>query len=207
MRKWQRPSSCMYLVVVAASTLHSSARPRDEHVHPDSASASHRGAAASLLLQQSELDGGSVGGHIAGVWSVLASTAPLHVQAAETSKRTLSPCPPRTVEQPQACSCSRSLMAAPLQNTTIAGAWSRWQAHSSLRVAAAETSTRTLSRRASASHRGAAAHSPSRALVAETSKCTLSPCPHRIVKQPQACCYISRSLMAAPSQKTIHASA
>ena len=39
---------------MAASTLHSSARARDKHVHLDSASASHRGAAASLL-GQSEL--------------------------------------------------------------------------------------------------------------------------------------------------------
>ena len=45
-------------LVAAASTLHSSARGRDEHGDLESASDSHRGAAATLL-DQSELHGGS----------------------------------------------------------------------------------------------------------------------------------------------------
>ena len=83
---------------------------------------------------------------------------------------TVSPPPPRTVQQPQACSISWSfIMAAPsTQHKIIVGAWSRRQALPT-RVSEAETSTHLDS--------------------------TSSP---RTVQQPQACSN-SRSLMAAPS--------
>ena len=88
---------------------------RGDGKHLESASTSHRGAASSLL-DQSELDGSFR----------LQSQSPAHLQATRhhgdkrsphechRQKRasTLSQPPPRTVEQPQACSISRSLMAA-----------------------------------------------------------------------------------------------
>ena len=46
----------------------------------------------------------------------------------QTRARTLSPPPPCTVQHPQACSISESFIAAPLQHTISAGAWSWWQA-------------------------------------------------------------------------------
>ena len=139
-------------------------RQRDEHTHLASASASHRGA-ATRLLDQSELDGGSVANaktcrclvtaastlnsrHAIRTveqpqammldqseldWSSVAKakmTQQVHgrMPAAETSTCTLPPPPPRTVEQPQACSISRSLVAAPLQKQRPASAWSWRQA-------------------------------------------------------------------------------
>ena len=87
--------------------------------------------------------------------------------------RTLSPPPPRTVEQPsQACSITRSFIAAPLQTTISAGAWLRQQALS-CRVQTTATSTHLES--ASTSHRGA----------------------------PSQACSINRSFMAAPLRTTI----
>ena len=68
--------------------------------------------------------------------------------------RTLRPPPLCTVQHPQACSISESFMAAPLQTTISAGAWSRWQAICT-RVPEADTSTHLAS--ASALHRAAAA--------------------------------------------------
>ena len=75
----------------------------------------------------------------------------------EKRARTLSPPPPRTVEQPQACTISRIFMAAPLQRQTqsykcmIGGG-----KHSALFIVQeAETSKHLES--APASHRGAAA--------------------------------------------------
>ena len=53
--------------------------------------------------------------------------------------RTVHPPPPRTVEQPQACSVNESFMAAPVQTKLQASRWSWWQAISA-RVPAAETS-------------------------------------------------------------------
>ena len=68
--------------------------------------------------------------------------------------RTLRPPPPCTVQHPQACSISESVMAAPLQTTISAGAWSRQQALS-CRVQTTATSTHLAS--ASALHRAAPA--------------------------------------------------
>ena len=68
--------------------------------------------------------------------------------------RTVTPRPPRTVEQPHACSISRSFIAAPLHSQTPADAWSRQQALST-QVPEAETNMDFES--ASALHRGAAA--------------------------------------------------
>ena len=67
--------------------------------------------------------------------------------------RTLRPPPPCTVQHPQACSISESVMAAPLQTTISAGAWSRQQAICT-RVPKADTSTHLAS--ASTLHRAAA---------------------------------------------------
>ena len=68
--------------------------------------------------------------------------------------RTLRPPPPCTVQHPQACSISESVMAAPLQTTISAGAWSRQQAICT-RVPKADTSTHLAS--ASTLHRAALA--------------------------------------------------
>ena len=106
------PSSCR-LLVVAVNTLHSSARAKDEHVHLDSASASHRGAATSLMLGQSAklaLRLRCANGkdhHPVGGWSPWRQTLSTRVPDPETSTCTLTPPPPRTVEQPQASSVSR----------------------------------------------------------------------------------------------------
>ena len=88
--------------------------------HLDSACASHRRAAASLL-DQSELHGGSVAEHTHCTCMCLVAAA----CTVSTRARTFSPPPPRTVEQPHACSTRQSFIAAPLQIEHIAGAWSR----------------------------------------------------------------------------------
>ena len=69
----------------AASTLPTECPQAETSTHLESASASHRGAAASLL-HQLELHGGIVAQHIAGAWLVgAASTLPTECQQAETS--------------------------------------------------------------------------------------------------------------------------
>ena len=84
------------------------------------------------------------------------------------------PPPPRTVEQPQACSISRSFMAAPLHNKhSCTGAWSGRQALCT-RVPEVENKRRAP---------------------------TLSRCPPRTEEQPQACSIILIFMfMAAPLQ-------
>ena len=133
----------------------------------------------------------------------------------------LSPPPPRTVQQTQACSTSRSSMAAPVQTTITQPG----------RCVIAATDIRSLSEyctpleSASASHRAAAASLPSkselhggsgtdhnqcRCAVAVTRQSSPESKRHRrartpslslpqprIVQQPQACS-TSRSFMAAP---------
>ena len=96
--------------------------------HLDSASASHRGAAASLLHQSDELDGGSIAqaNLLTGARckdehprrclnNGSKHSPPETVLEAKTSTHLLSASLPRTMEQPQACSISRSCLAAPLQ--------------------------------------------------------------------------------------------
>ena len=88
----------------------------------DSASASHHGAAARLVgVPEAETDEHA---HL-----------PLHT--------------PRTTEQPQACSISRSLMAAPVVQSNLQGAWSESQRQRLTSHATFDS--------ASASHHGAAA--------------------------------------------------
>ena len=165
--------------------------------HLESASASHRGAAASSL-DLSELQHGAFhcegktctflevrgrdGKHspLSGVPVVsthLESASAMHVHLcskhsppecqSQTRPRTLRLPPPHTVEQPQACSISRSLMAAPLQKQPPARALDLCSKHSPPECQS-QTRPRTLR----------------------------LPPPHT-VEQPQACS-ISRSLMAAP---------
>ena len=89
------------------------------------------------------------------VW-VVAAASTLHPSAARRERaRTLSTPPPRTVEQPQACSISRSFMSAPSQTTFSAGVHNRRGKHSPPECRRQVASTHLES--ASASHRGAAA--------------------------------------------------
>ena len=109
----------------ALRTLHPSASSRDEQAHLESASASHRGAAASLL-DQSELHGGfrCKAKPPLGAWCLAASTLHPSASGRETSTHTLTP--PCAVEQPQACSISRSSMAASVvepNHLQVPGAW------------------------------------------------------------------------------------
>ena len=121
--------------------------------HFESASASHRGAAASLL-DQLVLHGDSVAnGKYLQVSGRGKKHFPLKCQR-QRRARTVPPPTPRTVEQPHACSISRSFIAAPLHSQTPADAWSRQQALST-QVPEAETNMDFES--ASALHRGAAA--------------------------------------------------
>ena len=148
------------LLVLATSTLHPSARGRDTSTHLESGSASHRGAAASLL-DQSELHAWlplrrqstyrcivpwcwwlarSVGAawrlslqrqstcRCIVPWSYPGSgSSTLHPRArgrgTSTHLESLSRPPPRTVEQPQACSISRScIVASVAKDKALAGA-------------------------------------------------------------------------------------
>ena len=256
---------------------------RDEHAHLESASASHRAAAASLLYQQSELvswrlrcrsqsvqvrgRGGRhslsecqrqrrartprvrlrlsctvqqpqacstrVGACFHGGSSQCRSqsvqvrsrggrhSSPECRRQRRARTPFLSPPPPRTVQQTQACSTSRSSMAAPVQTTITQPG----------RCVIAATDIRSLSEyctpleSASASHLAAAASLPSkselhggsgtdhnqcRCAVAVTRQSSPESKRHRrartpslslpqprIVQQPQACS-TSRSFMAAP---------
>ena len=89
---------------VAARTLHPSERGAKTSTHLESTSASHNGAAASLL-DQSELHGESKYLQVPG-WSA---------SGRDEHDRVLSPPPTRIVQQPPACSIYRSFMEAPLQ--------------------------------------------------------------------------------------------
>ena len=78
----------------------------------------HRGAAASFL-DQSELHGGSITKANACRCIVAAASGTLHPSARVRRRpRTLHSATPRTLTQLQACSTSRSSMAAPLQRQT-----------------------------------------------------------------------------------------
>ena len=137
----------------ALSTAVQAAEMSSQQLH--SASASHRGAAASLL-DQSELHGGfrcKNGKPLAG-WCrcvvLVVSTLHPHCQQRQGRARTLTPPPPRTVEQPQACLISRGYLAA-----SAAKESNHMQDKGPAGETVGETSTHLDS--ASASHRGAAA--------------------------------------------------
>ena len=102
-----------------------------------------------------------------------ASTLPPQCQR-QRRARTVWFHPPRTVEQPQACTISRSCMAASLQR---------------------QTTCRMVQVRGPG-----AKHSPVGVSAAETSTHTLSPPPLDTVEQPQACS-TNRSYMAASLQR------
>ena len=71
------------------------------------------------LLHQSELHGGSVADHIAGAWSEGGKHSPPECPRQGRARTLSPPPPPRTVEQPQACSINQpELMAALLQRQT-----------------------------------------------------------------------------------------
>ena len=180
----------------------------------------------ACLLHQSEQDGGSGADHIAGAGAWSGSLAlSIRVPAADTRARTSSPLPPRTVKQPQACSTSRSLMAAPVQTTLQVQVRGRGGKHSPSecrRQTRARTLTTPLPRTVeqpqacSTSRRLMAAlvwstwqvqvrgpggkHSPSECW-AHTRARTLTMPPPRTIEQPQANS-ISRCCMAAPVQTT-----
>ena len=143
---------------MAASTLHTEVLAAETSLHLESVSASHRGLAASLLAQ-SELHmaapmqrclqvpghGGKHSSHRSASWR-------------QRRARTLSPPPPLTVKQPQACLISRGSSIA---KTSTCRPWCRRliTAASTLHttVLAAETSMHHESASASASNREAAA--------------------------------------------------
>ena len=135
----------------AASTLHPSAGGRDEH-------------APCICLHLTRWSSRKLARSVGAAWRRCRRRGNhLHVQV----QRTLSPSAPSIVEQLQACSISRSFMAALLQRQAPAGAWSKRQARRSPPECRRQ-------RRA----------------------CTLSPPASCTVKQPQACS-TRRSFVAA----------
>ena len=95
--------------------------------------------------------------HPPGASDLCSKHSPPECQRQRRAPRTLSLPPPHTVQQPQACSISRSLMAASLQRQPPSSRCFRSvQQALSTRVPEAETSTTHLES-ASASHRAAAA--------------------------------------------------
>ena len=143
---------CMYLVG-AASTLHLSARRqrRARTLSPCSPrTVEHRRKLAPSVGASWRLRCGPQSVQVLGRGSKHS-----HAECKRQRRaRTLRPPPPCTVQHPQACSISESVMAAPLQTTISAGAWSRWQAICT-RVPKADTSTHLAS--ASTLHRAALA--------------------------------------------------
>ena len=152
---------------MAATTLNPSAGGTDERTHLASASASHYGAAASVL-DQSALHRGSGSDQTAGGWSRRQALS-TRVLVARMSARSLHPPLPRTVEQPKACSIWRSFMTALVQTKLQVPGRGRQT-----------LSTRVL---------GCWRH---RMMTSSTH--TLDPPPPRTVEQPHACSF-SRSIM------------
>ena len=111
--------------------------------------------------------------------------------------RTLSPLPPRTVEQPQACSISRSgSLVNPSQRQRPAGAWLECQRQRRARtLSPLPPCTVEQPQACSISRRGSmAAPSQQQRPAGAWLECqrqrrarTLSPHPPRTVEQPQAC--------------------